>query len=66
MCDASEGYQISKYIHELALQELLNGKSDGMVILEGVTHYQDGDMVCSQEHFAGDKAYKIKSAFEGP
>lgn len=37
-----------------------------MVILEGVTHYQDGDMVCSQEHFAGDKAYKIKSAFEGP
>ena len=37
-----------------------------MVILECVTHCQEGEMVYLQRHFAGDKAYKFKSAFEGP
>ena len=64
--DASEAYQISRYAHELALQELVKGPSEGIVSPERVKHYQVGDIVYLQKRFAGDKAYKIKSAYEGP
>ena len=63
--DASEAYQISHYAHELALQEFAKNQ-DNISLPERVTHYQVSDIVYLQKRFAGDKAYKIKSGFEGP
>ena len=65
-CDASEAFQISRYAHELALKELEKSQSDRMVIPERVTHYTVGDVVYLQNRFVGDKAYKIKTSFDGP